>query len=401
MPERDQIAELLFKYLRSELSHEDEIELNNWRKAKNNEAIFQKLTDPEQVRELMKDLYSRRNAWNKLLTLAPELKPDTVIRKIWWRSFSVAAAIFLFVGLTIMAGTFIFKPAKRNELPADTGKNKSKNLIDEVHTVSNKAILTLSNGKEIFLGSANAQSDINSLGNNIEAIDSSKLIYTDRAGSNTGEDVYNVLRTPRGGQYRLSLPDGSQVWLNAASMIKYPISFSGDERKVEVEGEAYFEVVKDINKSFTVSIGNKNVRVLGTHFNINSYSDEPTISVTLFEGSIQLHSGNQIKLLKPGQQARMSNISQSQNIEIVHDTDINAVISWRNGRILFKDADVQSIMRIVSRWYNLDVIYEGNIPERTITGGISKNESLPELLKVLEWNKIHFTFSNNQIIIKP
>ncbi len=300
-----------------------------------------------------------------------------------------------------MAGTFIFKPAKRNELPADTGKNKSKNLIDEVHTVSNKAILTLSNGKEIFLGSANAQSDINSLGNNIEAIDSSKLIYTDRAGSNTGEDVYNVLRTPRGGQYRLSLPDGSQVWLNAASMIKYPISFSGDERKVEVEGEAYFEVVKDINKSFTVSIGNKNVRVLGTHFNINSYSDEPTISVTLFEGSIQLHSGNQIKLLKPGQQARMSNISQSQNIEIVHDTDINAVISWRNGRILFKDADVQSIMRIVSRWYNLDVIYEGNIPERTITGGISKNESLPELLKVLEWNKIHFTFSNNQIIIKP
>lgn len=399
----DQIADLLFKYLRNELSPEEKFRLESWRKdSPKNEEIFRKYTDPEQLTEFLKDLDSRENAWNKIVNLAPELELKSADRNIRWRSLSIAAAVFLIIGLTLFMRA-MRKPVSMGDKDTspETAKNESEDSAAKFSAVSNKAVLTLSNGKQVLLDSI-LKPDIDTLGNNIRELSAGQLSYSDKE-ENSGKDTetFNTLTTPRGGQFELTLQDGTRVWLNAASMIKYPIAFAGKQRKVEIQGEVYFEVAKDTKKPFIVGFGNDQVEVLGTHFDINSYSDEPKVSVALLEGLVRFQTTKGSKILKPGELAQVSNASGDQNINLIPDADLNAATSWRTGRTLFKDADIQSIMRIVSRWYNVDVAYQGNISKRLITGGISKNESLSELLKVLEWNKIHYSISGNQITIKP
>jgi ferric-dicitrate binding protein FerR (iron transport regulator) len=210
-------------------------------------------------------------------------------------------------------------------------------------------------------------------------------------------------------EMELILPDGSKVWLNAASSIRYPTAFTANERKVEITGEVYFEIeplapkggkgkVPFIVKINTPSGVSGQVEVLGTHFNVNAYSDEPAMATTLLEGKVKVSSlvNGQSSILKPGEQAVLTHNSQ---LTIHNNVDMDLAVAWKNGLTAFKSADIKSIMRQVARWYNVEVVYEGTTPQRTFTGGVSRDAKLSELLHLLEVSKVHFRIEGNKVIL--
>jgi ferric-dicitrate binding protein FerR (iron transport regulator) len=213
------------------------------------------------------------------------------------------------------------------------------------------------------------------------------------------EVLYNTLTTPRGGQYQLVLPDGSKVWLNAASAISYPTAFTGSERKVEIKGEAYFEIAKNTAMPFIVKVNDAQVQVLGTHFNINAYSDEDAIKTTLLEGAVKVTKDAASTLLKPGQQAILGR--SSNEIRVQENTDLDAVLAWKNGYFSFNQTDLATIMRQIARWYDVDIVYSDKVPERRFGGEIPRNTNAAEVLKMLEESKVHFRIEGRKVIVLP
>jgi transmembrane sensor len=392
MPTPKKIADLLFKYLRNELTEREHFELNNWRQESDtNEMKFKELTDLENIREIMKDYYSYKDkAWKKLLVKAPELGNGTVKKSPYWKELTAAALIAAILGVSLYI--LLNRRGKQHV------SNQQISKIQDVPPGTNKAVLTLSNGSRMLLGTDKNDSIVQQLGNNIENLDSKSLAYSRSKGGGQ-KVVFNTLETPRGGQFQLFLPDGTKVWLNAASYIKFPVSFTGKDRQVEMSGEVYFEVAKNPRIPFSVKVQNAVIEVIGTHFNIMAYTDETILVATLLEGSVRVTNGVNTVRIKPGEQARINN--HAVEIDIVRDIDGDDIVAWKNGRTFFKDADIKSIMRMISRWYDVDVSYQGDIPIRSITGGISRNANLSELLKVLELNKIHFSAEGKKIKVLP
>lgn len=255
-----------------------------------------------------------------------------------------------------------------------------------------QASLTLDDGSTIVLNDRPQGELIKQGSTSVIKQDSATLGYE----GITGSAAYNILRTPRGGQYNLVLSDGSRVWLNAATSLRFPVSFNGNDRTVELDGEAYFEVAHNSQKPFYVKIRDgAKVEVTGTRFNVMAYEDEPARQATLLEGSINITTGNTVKKLQPGQQA----IVNSGNISVVNKTDPEESIAWKNGFISFKDANIQTIMREASRWYDVKVEYRGDIPSRFFTGSLLRSASLSDLLHILELSKIKFKIEGRTIIV--
>lgn len=260
-----------------------------------------------------------------------------------------------------------------------------------------RAVLTLSDGSRIILDSA-GNGMIAQQGNAqvIKQVDG-QLVYSIN-GQPVPADAYNTLSTPRGGQYRINLPDGSKVWLNAASSLKYPVSFSGRERRVQITGEVYFEIARDLARPFMVEVGNMEVEVLGTHFNINAYTDESVVRTTLLEGKLNVISGGQQKTLKPGQQAR---VTTDGNLNISNEVSLEETIAWKDGNFHFENSDIKVVMRQLARWYDLDVSYRGTV-SRHFIGGISRDVKLSQVLSMLkQTGDIEFLVEGNKIIVMP
>ncbi len=191
------------------------------------------------------------------------------------------------------------------------------------------------------------------------------------------------------------LADGSKVWLNAGSSLLYPVSFISDERKVSVTGEAYFEVAHNVSRPFIVNHGSMEVRVLGTHFNVNAFEDDDSnIKVTLLEGSVKIDNGNAANFLKPGQQALVS-----KEIKLVNDVNLDLVMAWKNGYFQFDRASLQNVLNQVSRWYDVDVVYEGKNQPRQFVGEIQRDLNLSEMLKLLKINKVNFKIEGKNLSI--
>jgi len=257
----------------------------------------------------------------------------------------------------------------------------------------NKAILTLANGAQVVLNNAKNGNLTTQAGARVVKHDS--LLSYKATNANVSEVSYNTITTPMGGQYQLVLADGTKVWLNAASSLKFPTAFIGKDRTVELTGEAYFEVAKNKNKPFNVKTATQTIQVLGTHFNINAYSNEGTVKTTLLEGSVKLFSANDAILISPGQQAILKN---NQSYTINNKPDINEVIAWKNGLFQFDEADIQTIMRQVARWYDINVEFKGQIPNYTYHGKISRNSNASQVLKILELSGINFTIEEGRKI---
>jgi transmembrane sensor len=322
----------------------------------------------------------------------------TLRKKKKTRSYNKAAAAAIFILLSI--GTYFFYNKKDIQL-----KSVQNKPAQDILPGGNKAILTLSDGFKIILNDVKTGELAKQAGISVIKTHEGQLIYTiTDAGStaDNGEVLYNTIETPRGGKYQVNLPDGSKVWLNAASSLIYPTQFEGNERKVEVSGEAYFEVTPNKTMPFRVASRNQIIEVLGTHFNVNAYTDEPVIRTTLLEGLVSIKpdraTGLENKVLKPGQESLLG-----ENGIKIQEADIEAVIAWKNGDFIFKEESLASIMRKVSKWYDVDVSYEKGINEKLIFSGlVSRSRNISAILSNMELTgKVHFKIEGRRIIIMP
>ena len=252
--------------------------------------------------------------------------------------------------------------------------------VKDIPPGSNKAILTLANGSRVVLNDRDDEEKIY------------KLVDTTLQSA----AAYNSITTPRGGQYQLNLPDGSKVWLNSASSIRFPSAFNGEIRRVEMTGEVYFEIAKK-SKPFIVSTGGQEVQVLGTHFNINAYADEENIKTTLLEGSVKvIGSDHQPHFLIPGQQSLVSSSGQFKTITAA---DTEMAVAWKNGYFKFDRQSLQSIMRQISRWYDVEITYVGEISADEYVGKIKRSEHISGVLKILKLSHIDFQLEGRKIIV--
>ena len=402
----ERIPELVLKHLLRQLTDNEQTELDQWRTASpENEAEFVTLTDRAQLQLKLADFnqVNSEGIWEKIKTDVPELQIEPVNRsKYVWFRIAVAAAVL--AGFLIGGKWFL----KNN-----SGQNKSQQTVTQNNDIApggNKAILTLGNGSQVVLDSARHGVLAQEGKTSINKMKDGEVIYNVNHKVLSGAEgiplIYNTITTPRGGQYHVVLPDGSHVWLNAASSIHFPTQFTGHERKVELRGEAYFEIVKDKTKPFKVMVAPAGkdlceIAVLGTHFNVNAYDDENYVNATLLEGRIQFTTTEQkSQELKPGQQAVLN--KEASKISVTENEDAETSIAWVKGIFHFEKANINSVMRQLSRWYNVDVEYEGKIPEQMITGDAERGIPLSTMLQTLEkMTTVHFQMQGRSVKVMP
>jgi ferric-dicitrate binding protein FerR (iron transport regulator) len=331
--------------------------------------------------KLLKAIHEKINA-----APAKSKTPAISLRKI-----AIAAS---FTGLILIATFLLINKTGTNEVAkAQANEHRFK---DDVSPGGDKAVLTLADGSNIVLDEA--QNGTLAQQGNAKIIKLDGKLSYDLTNNDPKEVVYNTISTPKGGQYQLELPDGSRVWLNASSSIHFPTSFTEKERRVEITGEAYFEVAKNLVKPFIVGVNNSEVQVVGTHFNINSYNDEEDVKTTLLEGAVRFVNGATTSMLKPGQQSRLA---KNGSIKVESDVDVEKVVAWKNGLFDFENAGIETVMRQLSRWYDVEVEYNGK-PDDLFIAEMHRNIKLSDALKALELTgKVRFDIEGKKIIVMP
>jgi len=345
------------------------------------------------------DIVEAKNQIWQAIEEQTELKPK--INYKTWLKVAAAAVVLFFVGLTI-----------NNQIKNHFSEQiLTKSEPEAIKPGGNKATLTLADGSKISLTDATNGVIAKQAGINITKTKNGELIYSVVSASAKTKNLYNTIETPRGGQYQINLPDGTKVWLNAESSLKYPTAFNTEERLVQLKGEAYFEVAKISDKKgarvpFKVSseIGegrNQQVEVLGTHFNINAYIDEPNNKTTLLEGKVRILNLSSLasNILKPGQQ---SVIAASSPSVLVRNVDAEDAVTWKDGFFSFNDENLQTIMNKISRWYNVDISYRGAKMDKLFGGRISRFNSVNQVLETLQaTGDVHFKIEERRILVMP
>lgn len=355
-----------------------------------NQATGQILQD---TYETIKKQIDHKNEEEKNLKILPHSRTT-------WLKISVAAAIALLIASSI----FIFTINNKEGIKQKT-VSTSKN---DIAPGGNHAILTLANGTRVILDSV--QNGIVSMqgATKVLKLKNGQLAYNKQLGNDGKDNVfYNTITTPRGGQYEVILSDGTKAWLNAASSIYFSSEFRGKTREVRITGEVYFEVKENASHPFMVYFSSPKsddkdreevVEVLGTHFNIMTYKDEPVAKITLLQGAVKVKEENKEVLLKPGQQLR---VNPEGRITKVENVDSDGIVAWKNNQFWFDDDNIQTVMRELSRWYNVDVVIRGNIPQH-FGGYISRNINISKVLEALQaTSHLQFKIQNNTIIVSP
>jgi len=326
-----------------------------------------------------------------ILTISrPAPKPSGrvhFLRRWGW----AAAAIII-----ITAGAYLLSVQRKNTTVSIPGTSK----LADIAPGKQGAILTLADGSEVVLDSL--ANGVVAKQNGAQVVLKNGQLSYDAVGEATTEITYNTITAPRGRQFQLVLPDGSRVWLNAASSLTYPTAFSGRERSVKISGEAYFEIARDEQRPFKVNIDNETgIQVLGTRFNVHAYPEEAAIKTTLLEGAVRMISGKQQALLAPGQAAQTLRGVNQQPIQIINNTDLEKALAWKNGLFDFEDTRLEEVMRQLARWYDIEIVYESGIPPIVFGGKISRDMMLSDLLKVLDDSEVHFRTEGRRLIVMP
>ena len=324
----------------------------------------------------------------KLQQSLPQQQTNVVRINRWWYA---AAAILIFA----IAGVYFIKADKSNQ--TYTAANNIKKAPADIQPGSSKAVLTLSTGKSIVLDGA-GNGLISQQGGTAISKTGNGLIVKNADGTTAADaTALNTITIPRGGKYDITLPDGTRVWLNSSSSLTFPTAFKGSERKISLVGEAYFEVAKNKNMPFKINVNGKQVvEVLGTHFNVTAYADERDITTTLLEGSVKINYQNKSTLIKPGEMA-VNNLGAGVT---VLPADIDEVMAWKNGMFMFNNENIISTMKKISRWYDVDVVFKGNMDHVNLIGNYSRNKSLTNLLKNIElMDKVHFVIEGRRITV--
>ncbi len=432
MEDADYFAALLLKQLRQEITEEELQHLEAWKASHPSFAgVAESVNDGDQ---LLADLLAMKQVdmegwWQKISDQAATIKKPVPIYRRWY-TYAAAAAVLLTAG----AITWKYMSAEKPELPlTEQYQPASFNMAPG----DNKATLTLSNGRVLQVEDAANGTLAQDANMNVVKVEDGVLKY-EGTGFNQQADQqlwaawniatpYNKLSTPRGGQYSLQLPDGSKVRLNAASSITFPAYFSAAERRVSITGEAYFEVAgrasgvpasDEETVPFIVDVLTPaseaaagplaSIEVLGTSFNIMAYSDEAAVKTTLLNGKIKISvpdvmSGKDTAVLLPGQQALIAKAGKvaGRSISVTRAEDMEAAFAWKNGYISLRNTDLRSIMRILSRWYNVEIGYEGKTPDYKFGGSIPRTANLSTVIKTLEYSGVHFKIEKNKIIVLP
>ncbi len=391
------IGGLVFKEAgKQPLTEKEREDLALWRESNaHRRQLFEQLQERSAVVKDIRRLNNKYDAEGAVVNIFGILKLDrhSLKRKahhmlVWKRSLSAAAAV-----LFLLLGVWYFG-ARHKE--GKSVASSSAVYPNDIPPEGNKAILTLADGSRIVLDSAH-NGQLAQQGSVKVVASNGQLSY--EADNKEGEVVYNIMTTPRGGQYQLVLPDGTKVWLNAASSIKYPTVFQGPGREVELTGEGYFEVAQNKSSPFIVKAGNMNITVLGTHFDIMAYEDEDNRRATLLEGKIMVSKGADEKIIDPGQQVIVNN---NRPMVVDKDADTDKAIAWKTGFFKFNNTDIRALMREISRCYNVDVIYNITDFSGEYGGRISRNLPLSQLVKLLEGNGIyHYRIEGRKLVVLP
>ena len=399
MQQEERIAELIASQIRGSLSPEDLEELNKWKAESSQNSEFAEQFTMDYLKNELEAL-SKIDAETGWLLLNQKLErsgrtPTPVVdidkpprsRSSTWRRVMIAAS----VAAVIIAGTYISRNLNRLTKKEQPGVATTKQ--PDIPPVGNKALLTLSDGRKINLNESHNGLLAEDGGSVINA-QKGRLIYENHGEK--AELAYNTVSTMHGGTYQLTLPDQTKVWLNAGSSIRFPTAFTGRTRPVEISGEIYFEVAKDPRKPFLVQAKDLQVNVLGTHFNVNEYAQNGLIATTLLEGAVQLTQGSSRVLLKPGQQGI---IDSKKQLKVLSSIDLEQVMGWQQGRFVFKDASITSIMDQVGRYYDVEIVYRDQISS-SFDAIIESNVPVSKLLHLLELTGlVQFRIEDRRIIV--
>ncbi len=409
----ERYQELAEKWLNNTISPQENEEFLQWYNSGQENDIYISRDYADSDQELKRRIFSEINQSISEPVTSPSYRVQS-----WFAAAAVIIAVFAaglyfssetkeikqYVADKVISKPKIVSPLKRISPVSEIEDQKSV-MVNDIEAGENKAILTLGDGSKIILDDAKNGILANQGGNSVLKAAEGEVIYSflsEVKDPLTIDEhtpvIYNTIETPKGGKFQIKLPDGSKVWLNAASSLRFPTVFNGSKRQVELKGEAYFEVSPDKSKIFEVNTRNQVVQVLGTHFNINAYLDEPTVNTTLLEGSVRVSDlrTNISQLLKPGEQSQLS-----EQIEVINLKNTNEAVAWKEGYFQFDEADIKTVMRQIERWYDVSVVYEGDLPNYRFGGEIERNLSLLQVLKVLEKTKVHFRLEGREVIVMP
>lgn len=385
----DEDRQWLLDYLRA--SDTDDLKTLLLQKLRESENVAEKI-DPDLSKKMLEAIHVEIGQ--------PYIRPATRAVRIYARWVAAAAIIGLILSITYL----VRHKSGQKELAAAPPNPSSRHPVhNDALPGKDKAILTLADGTTVSLDDAQ-NGTLAQQGNTKVYKLNGKLSYNTTKNSTPNTISYNTIATPRGGQYQVVLPDGSQVWLNAASSLRFPTTFTGRERRVEVRGEAYFEIAKDPSMPFTVAISptpghpaGSEVKVLGTHFNITAYEDETLLKTTLLEGSVQFVQGSRTTTLTPGQQ---SQLTKDGDLLVSDHVDLSAVMAWKNGLFHFEGADINMVMKQLSRWYDVDIVYGNKKVTDLFYAEIPRNTLLSDALKALSLTgKVDFRIDDKKIIV--
>lgn len=394
------ITNLIDKHLKGEVWGEDQAILEDWLKEEKNRLFFEEITDREKLQKKMVQYYLLKSQKAEVKDQFKERLREKGyvinIKRFWnWQRSVAAACAFLLLSFAV------YKALNRKEHPIAKGETQAKRYKNDVNPGSNAATLILADGKKILIDSS-VNGNIAKQRNVQIVKENGNIIYRFSGTKKTDEVEYNEMQTANGEQYQLVLADGTKVWMNAASSIKFPTTFIGNERRVEVNGELYFEVTKNTKTPFIVQHGDMSVRVTGTEFNVNTYDNEKSMLTTLVRGSVKVTvretHGEKVQMLSPGQQAA---VEKEGKINLVKDADVDEATAWKDGRFAFQGASIETIMRQIERWYNVQVHYEGTV-NTVFRVNVPRNVPVSQLLEMMEMTKdVKFKIDGKTITVMP
>jgi len=388
-------ADLVLKYLRGALNSFEEEAFKNWlNQNEANKAFLKAVQDEAKLKEEL-DFYASIDNKKNWQGLVEKIHPEPKINKLWPNQTVLKyAAVFLLLSLSFLA---VYINHKQPELASKTPTTISD--LAEIKPGKDKAILTLADGTELLLNESSENGLLRANHHIKITKQNGRVIYQFIGKPAVGAELeYHTITTPNGGQYQLVLPDGTQVWLNAASSLRFPVDFIKGERKITLTGEGYFEVIKNKEQPFKVIANNTIVEVLGTHFNIKAYGEENSTKTTLLEGSVKVNKANEGVVLKPGFQA----VTGKTDKIITSPADLEQTMAWKEGYFQFNNEDFDSIVAQLERWYNIEIIYPSTISSWKFNGAIPRNTNLNQLLQIFELSgSIKFSVEGRRVMVQP
>lgn len=373
MKKNKEIKSLIKKYLSGQCTVEERHIVEKW------------YAEQLEARGLSTKEYDRTKIKDEIWQRIAEQRPVKIKKVVWWPR--VAAAVAVVVGLFAIY-QFAFTP----DLPSEEAYVSDGNPI---MPAGNNAILTTADGKKIALTTSAEGILDQGDGFEIKKEKDGLIVFDVKASNGVATTTYNTIETPKGGIYQVVLPDGSKAWLNNESSISFPTQFAASERLVKITGEVYFEVEHNAKRPFKVSTPQQEIEVLGTKFNINAYDDEPSVKTTLVEGSVRVKGASSIHVLRPGYEM----VTQKDNRDKVSVANLKSVLAWKEGVFHFERVKLETLMRQLARWYDVELVYEGKLPQDEFVGEIRRSEDIHKVLEILKDGQIDINLEGRKLIV--